>query len=66
MTKPRRKPAEVAQSRQETAKRQEEKENSQKHAIEKIAELEDRLQDEDEEREHERVERYETNLQKKS
>jgi hypothetical protein len=66
VTKPRRKPAEVEQSHQETAKRRQEKENIQRGMIEDIAELEDRLQEEDEERERQRVERYKANLQKNS
>ena len=64
--KPRRKPAEMEELRQDAAKRQEEAENSQKNAMEDIAELEDKLQDEDDERERQRIERYKGNLPKKN
>jgi hypothetical protein len=59
VTKPRRSPAEVEQTRQEASKQQKEKENLQKNALAAVAEFEDRLQDEDEDRERERIERYE-------
>ena len=66
MTSPRRSSAEVAQIRQKAAKKQKDKENAQKHALADIADLEDRLQDEDIGRERQRVEKYEASLQKKS
>ena len=62
MIKPRRKPAEVEQIRQNTAKREREIQDSQKCAVEGIAELEDRLQNEDDERENQRIKRYKPNL----
>ena len=65
VTNPRRKTAEVQQSRQEAARQQEEKENTQRVALKDIAELEDKLQDEDNNREHQRMDRYKANLQQK-
>ena len=62
MLKPRRKPAEVEQSRQQAAKRKREQEDSQKLAVQGIAELEDMLQNEDDERENQRIRRYKPSL----
>jgi hypothetical protein len=63
MLKPRRKPEEMEQIRQHTAKKKQEIQNAQKVAVEGIAELEDRLQKEDDRRENERVGRYKPNLE---
>jgi hypothetical protein len=65
-TKPRRKPAEMEQLRQESANLRQQEENAQKEALEDIAEIEDRLQDEDNDRECQRAERHKANLNKKS
>jgi hypothetical protein len=66
VTKPRRKPAEMEQLRQESAKQQEDSENAQKKALEDAAEVEDKLQEEDNDREYQRAARRKANLQKKS
>jgi hypothetical protein len=62
MLKPRRKPAEMEQLRQQTANREQELENAQKVAMQSIAELKDSLQNEDDERENERITRYKPTL----
>jgi hypothetical protein len=53
----------MEQIRQHTAKKKQEIQNAQKVAVEGIAELEDRLQKEDDRRENERVGRYKPNLE---
>jgi hypothetical protein len=62
MLKGRRKPAEMKQIRQDTAKKEQETRDVQKRAVNDVAEIEDRLQHEDEDRENQRMRRYNTSL----
>jgi hypothetical protein len=63
MLRPRRKPEEMEQIRQDKADKDKKTHEAQKLAVEGIAMLEDRLQKEDEQRENHRMRQYEPDLE---